>query len=861
MLRKLILLFPVLMFCLATQAQSTGTIKGTVMDSTGTKLDGVAVVQYDNAKNTVYTDKNGFFLLNIPAGKKITIVFSSLNVYPIKRAFEVKDGETLTFKVVMRVNSHSLDSAVIKAKRNNEPAPGELKIKSQQFIATPNESFESGLAAQALGVHQTNELSSSYSVRGGNFDENLVYVNDFEIYRPYLVRSAQQEGLSFINPDMVGSAKFSSGGFQAKYGDKMSSVLDVTYRMPDSLHGSFYASLLGFGGHIEGAVYDKGSLHLEDNQRFTYSIGVRQRLSQYILGSLDTKGEYNPNFLDVQGFFTFRLSEKWGMEALTNYTRNQFNFVPANRTTTFGLLTDVKSLQVYYDGQEGDQYESSTNGLSLVYKPNDNLRIKFLGSYTLDREKEAYDIIGEYFLSEVQSDLGASNFGQALYGLGTGGIQNWGRNTLNIDVYYGGVRGSWFKKGHNLQWGADYKREVVSDKISEWDRLDSAGYSLPYNFDVNYNNLDSNGNIVPYTKNEVDVNRVLKTTFALKSDRVSGFVQDAWKFGDSSKFNLIYGVRFEYWDVNKEPVITPRIQFSAKPKGKADIVITASTGLYYQPPFYREMRNDYTGVVNTSLKAQKSYHAVVGFNYSFKAWHRDFNFTAEAYYKYMWDLVPYTYSDVQIKYLGTNAAKGYAYGLDMRLNGELAKGAESWISMSLMHSAEILPGVYNTAYFDSAGNELPNSANYASKIADSTTTKTGYFPRPNDQLVTFNMFFQDYIPKFPFIKLHINLVFATGLPFGAPGAALYKDTYRMPFYRRVDMGFSGQLWDPSWAKRQKTKFNQGLKGVWLSLEVFNIFGITNTVSYLWIRDSYGDQYAVPNYLTSRRVNAKLIVNF
>lgn len=855
MLQKHLLLVFSIFLWLGAFAQNFGTVKGTVRDSTTKGVEDVSVVVEEHQKYSAISGKNGAFELKVPAGEKLTLVFSSLNTFPVRKSIEVKSGETLTISQTVTLKVREITGTEIKSKRTNETdVPSQVEIKSQQFIVTPNESFEALLSAQGLGVSKTNELSSSYSVRGGSFDENLVYVNDFEIYRPYLVRSAQQEGLSFVNPDMVGNVKFSSGGFQAKYGDKMSSVLDVGYRRPDSLHGSFYASLLGLGGHLEGT---------DKKRRFTYSVGVRQRLSQYILKSQDTKGEYAPNFLDVQGFFTVLINEKLSMEVLTNYSRNRFYFKPVNRTTTFGLLTDVKNLTVYYDGQESDQYQTSTNGLSFIYNPNDNLRIKFLASYALDREKEAFDINGQYYLSEVQSDLGSANFGKTLYSLGTGGLQNWGRNTLNTDVFYGGTRGSWFKKGHNLQWGLDYKHEIIHDHISEWDYLDSAGYGVPYNFSTDYTKLDSNGNIVPYTKNDLQLNRVLKPEpVNLNSNRVSAFIQDTWKFGDSSKFTLNYGVRFQYWDVNKEPIATPRVQFNYKPKGKADVVVTAATGLYYQPPFYREMRNDFTGQLNTSLKAQKSYHAVVGLNYSFKAWKRNFNFTTELYYKYMWDMVPYQYSDVLLQYLGNNSAKGYAYGIDLRLNGELAEGLESWISMSIMTAQQKIAGAQYTAYYDSAHTQIAYTQDNIPLIRDSASVRPGYFPRPTDQRVSFNMYFQDYIPKFRFIKVHINLVFATGLPFGPPndGTSFYNNKLRMPPYRRVDMGFSGQLWDPVWAKRQN-RFNQGLKGVWLSLDVFNIFGITNTVSYLWVSDFSGSQYAVPNYLTSRRVNLKLIVNF
>ncbi len=847
MLKKTIVLLLFLIPGIAIFAQDFGTVKGIVKDSTGAGVDIVSIVIEENQQYETITDSKGAFELKIPANQKLTLVFSSINIHAARRTVEVLPGKTIVIHQIVDSKQHTFKPVTISKNREETNVPSTAPVEVQPFGPSPNESFESTLAAQALGVSKTNELSSTYSVRGGNFDENLVYVNDFEIYRPYLIRSAEQEGLSFVNPDMVDNVKFSSGGFQARYGDKMSSVMDVTYRRPDSLRGSVYASLLGLGGHLEGT---------DKKRRLTYSVGVRQRLSQYILGSLDTKGEYSPNYLDVQGLITYVISEKLSVEALVNYSRNQFNFVPVNRQTTFGLLTDVKNLTVYYDGEEADQYQSATNGLAFTYRPNNDLRIKFLSSYVLDREKENYDIIGQYFLSEVNSDLGSKNFGQTLYSLGTGGLQDWARNTLNVDIFSAGMRGSWFKKSHNLQWGLDYKHEIVSDKISEWNRLDSAGYSLPYNYNIT---LDSSGNVV-YPKSEVDLNRVVKSSLDLNSNRVAGFIQDTWKFGDSAHFTFNYGVRFEYWDVNKEPVITPRVQFSYKPKGRADLVFTTAAGLYYQPPFYREMRNDFTGAVNTSLKAQKSFHAVAGLNYSFLAWHRNFNFTTEVYYKTMWDLIPYQYNDVLIQYLGANSGKGYAYGIDMRLNGELAKGVQSWISMSIMQAMQNIAGDDYTAYYDSTHHQIAYNQDNLPLIRDSAHIKPGKFPLPTDQRVNFNMYFQDYIPQFPFIKLHINLVFATGLPFGAPGSNFYTDVLRTPPYRRADIGTSAQLWKPNWAKH-KNKFNQGLKGVWLSLDVFNIFGISNVVSYLWVRDASGAQYAVPNYLTSRRVNLKLLINF
>ena len=819
-------------------AQETGTVKGKVLLADG-KPAIVSVVVEENQRFYSNSNDKGEYEVKIPANKLITLVFSSLNTETIREKLSIKPNEVyvLDAEVVSKVKQLEGVEIIDRTKRQ-EASTTEINVKSQ-LLPTVNESIEAYLSAQALGVQKSNELSSTYSVRGGNFDENLVYVNDFEVYRPFLIRSGQQEGLSFANPNMVQNIKFTSGGFQARYGDKMSSVMDVTYKRPKKFGGSFSASLLGFSGHLEG-VFDK-------KERFTFIVGVRQRLSQYILKSLETEGQYSPNFLDVQGYFTFQWNEKWSTEIITQFSRNRFDFKPVQRETTFGYITDVKRLTVYFEGQEADRYQTFMNGVALNFKPNENLKLKILGSAYLNNEKEAYDILGEYFLSQVESDFSKESFGENLYSLGVGGLQSWARNTLRSEVYLAAHRGSWFKGNHNLQWGIDYKREYIQDKISEWDRLDSAGYSLPS---------------FPFTTDgeNVRLNTVLKSSTTLKSNRFSAFIQDTWKFGDTTKYSMTYGLRYSYWDLNKELLtLSPRVQFSVKPKSKADIVINVAGGLYYQPPFYREMRN-LKGEVNTNLRSQKSAQVVAGFNYAFKAWKRPFSFVTEVYYKHMWDLVPYEFDNVLIRYYGENQAKGYATGIDFRLNGELAEGDESWISLSFMKTGEDIIGDKYTAYYDSTGKEVPNTRTYRDVIVDSATINPGYIPRPTDQLVNFALFFQDHIPKFKYIKVNLSLLIGTGLPFGPPDNNRYRDLLRVPPYRRLDIGFLGQLWSSDWAKKKKG-FGVMLQSVWVSLEIFNVLGIQNTVSYIWVRDVANNQYAVPNYLTNRRVNGRIVVNF
>jgi len=847
MLQKLLFFLTLLTAVNCVNAQSTGSVYGGVADSSGKAMEAVNIsVKEDQSYHTL-TDEKGNYRMKVPADKKVTIVYTYLGTTIYSKEISVKKDEDkqISFQVENQV---TIGTVVVTDENNRKEGITNISIKEIMIPGT-DDGIEKYLS-KALGLSHTNELSSSYSVRGGNFDENLVYVNDFEVYRPYLMRSGQQEGLSFANPDLVSNIKFSSGGFQAKYGDKMSSVMDVTYKKPKAWGGSASGSLLGASAHIEGVA--------KDPEKFNFLLGVRYKNSQYVFGSLDTKGEYSPNFLDVQFFSSTQINEKWSMEIMSNYSRNQFLFIPNTQTTTFGSVSTVKQLEMAFEGQEIDNYQSVTNGVAFVFKPKKNLRIKFMGSVYNDKETENFDIRADYRIGDVQSDPSQSNYGQVTNYDGIGGLANWARNLLYIDVYTAATRGSWFVGHHDVQWGVDYKHEVIQDKIDQWDRLDSAGYSLPY---TAYGQKNFYGDSVPLNSGAtINLDNVLKSSFSLNSNRVSAFIQDTWRFSDSSRFSFNYGVRFQYWDVNKEPIVTPRVQFSAKPNLKKDIILTLSGGLYYQPPFYREMRA-YDGTVNTNLKAQKSAQVVAGFNYAFKAWNRPFSFVMEAYYKYLWDVVSFDYDNTLIRYSGKNDAKGYATGIDLRLNGQITEGAESWISIGLLNTQNIIQGATKTVYLDSGGRQVTfiNPTTQAT-IKDTVTRPVGYQPRPTDQLVTFNMFFSDHIPKWPFIKLNINLVFGSGIPVKAPDAGYYSNDFRLPFYKRVDMGFAGQLWDPKWAKK-KTKTSKAFKSVWLSLDVLNIFGIQNVVSYIWIKDFYNNQYAVPNNLTGRRVNLKVIFNF
>jgi len=826
---------------LHAQAQNA-VLKGQIQDNLGRKASFVNVVVTDYNRGTL-SDENGNYKLELPAGKKVNISVSGLNFESVSFFVKLEENETLERNIVIAIKEIEILVIGEIDKTRKIVSTGEIEMKDVEILPNVNGGVEAYLVTQ-LGVSKNNELSSSYSVRGGNFDENLVYVNDFEVYRPFLIRSGQQEGLSFINPDMTDKLTFSSGGFQAKYGDKMSSVLDVQYRRPEEFGASVMASLLGANVHLEG---------VNKSKQFTFSTGLRYKNSRLILGSQDIKGQYLPSFIDLQTFFTYQFSEKVHLEYLANYSRNRFSFLPEDRTTDFGLVNFQSRFTVYYEGEEDDRYQSFMNGLSLVHQVNEGLNLKYLvGYYTMD-ESEKFDIIGDYFLGEVETDPGNENLGEVKYELGSGTFHDWARNVLQTQIIQSALKGTLDKKKHEIKFGFTYKREIINDKLSEWERRDSSGYSLP-----------NNGT-------NVQLYDVLKTEpFILKSNRYSGYIQDTWRLDDSARVSWNYGIRFQYWDVNKEWIFSPRTQLAYKPKTQKDIILTAAAGLYMQAPFYREMRN-LEGEVNLNLKAQKSAHLVLGFNYAFKAWDRPFKFVTEAYYKYQWDGVPYEFDNVLIRYFGKNNSKGYTAGIDLRLNGELAKGAESYVSLSIMSGQE---DIRDDSYieYDVRKTKVEANGQVLSESLDTLSSNTifpGYIPRPTDQRVSFAVMFQDYIPKFPYLKVHMGLVFASGLPFGPPDNNRYNDLFRIPSYKRFDIGFSALLFDLE--KKLENgkvpkKFFGSMEQIWLSFEVYNLFGINNTVSYIWVngldpRTGTFGQYAVPNYLSQRRLNLKFKVDF
>lgn len=818
MKKSVILLILALGNMLLYAQKDKAIVKGKVMDEYNRAIEFASVAVKDLSVGTK-TNERGEFNLEVPAGRNIQLVFSYLGFEKKTIPKRLEKDEVYHVAVTLKSTSVQMKEFTKKDDRKRNEA-GSVRIDPKKHALLP--STVGGIEGLLkIFLSNNNELTSQYNVRGGNFDENLVYINDFEVYRPFLVRSGQQEGLSIINPDLVSGVNFSTGGFQAKYGDKMSSVLDITYKRPKEFGGSVTMSMLGFGAHIEGVGI---------KNRLSYMIGLRQKSNQYLLQAQQTKGVYNPTFTDLQTYLSYQFNTAWQVDLFGNYARNRFDFVPESATQSFGLINKAFQLRTFFNGSETDKFDSRYGGLSVSHTPNEKLTLKMIASGFQTNETETYDIQGEYLLGEIETDLGKENFGELKYALGTGVIHNYARNYLNVNVGNLGHKGSYDAKKHFLQWGVNGEFVGISDKLNEWERRDSAGYSQPYSDSL------------------LHMAKRYKTAQDFTYQRFTAYIQDNIAF-DSLGLVLTGGIRFNYNTLNKEVLISPRLQVSYKPNWKKhDVIFRAATGIYNQPPFYREMRS-LNGSINTQVRAQKSYHAVGGFDVNFKGLAgRPFKFTTEIYYKYMWDLVPYEYDNVRIRYFGRNAAKGYAYGSEFRLYGDLVKDAESWVSLGIMKTSEdvlddkiIHKGV--------AGN-------------DSAVMHPGYIPRPTDSRVSFGLYFADYLPRNKNFKLFLNGLYSTGLPFGPPDQNRFGDTLRIPSYKRVDIGFSTLLIDGEKKERPRYSFFKQVKSMWLSLEVFNLLGIQNTLSYTWIQDQSSNRtYAVPNRLTSRLLNLKLVTSF
>lgn len=812
-------------------AQDVATIEGRIYDVAEGQSIEFATIYMDGTNTATESDLDGNFTFDVTAGYDLILVITRIGYKEARIEIpRLRPGDVARYDVGLTIEDSDIEVVVSASKIENTVMIRE-SVEQLKLIPTASGNFESILPHIALGTSAGTggELSSQYNVRGGNYDENLVYVNDFEIYRPQLIRSGQQEGLSFPNIDLIKDLTFSSGGFEAKYGDKLSSVLDIKYKRPDSLAASASASFLGGSAHIEGR-----------NGRFRYLSGVRYKTTQYLLGSLDTQGEYTPNFVDAQGYFTYDVNKDWQVGLLGNFNRAEYEFVPTERNTGIGLIDFALQLRTVFEGQERDDFTNAMGGLSFTYLPDrekNPLYLKILASTFQSQENERIDILGFYNLAQVESDLGSSDFGEVIGILGSGTQHQFVRNFLSMNVTNAEVKGgieftkensNKIEKSNFLQWSAKWQNERIDDRINEWERLDSAGFSLPFDPD------------------EVLVTNSFKTNNELISNRFSGFIQNTAfsKIAGKREIKLSTGVRFNYWDLNKELIIAPRAQLLFKPlAGQGDKSYRLSAGLYHQPPFYRELRR-IDGTINTELKAQKSFHFVGGFTWDFKAGKEnptDFKLITEVFYKRLWDIVSYDIDNVRIRYSGANDGEGYVAGLDLRVNGEFVPGAESWINLSFLSAKERLDGVeHRTREVGSADGEVVD-----------------WVPRPTDQFMTLSMFFQDYLPKNENIQMNLNFALGTGLPFGFPeNNIVFRNPFKHSPYHRVDIGFAFRLWSNKWSGKRSKHFLRFTKNTWASLEVFNLLAVENEASNTWIRTIFNTQFAIPNNLTSRRVNLR-----
>jgi len=815
-----------LLLSFSLQAQKKQAfVSGKVVDENENPLSNVSVMILGR-QSGITTSDSGTFRLSVPADRAFAIVFSFTGYKTEQRNFLLAENEEERIVLRLERGTGSLDPVVVTDQRQRQEASLiQLNPKNAINIPSPTGGIESLIK---VFVGTNNELTSQYSVRGGNYDENLIYVNDFEVFRPYLVRSGQQEGLSFINPELARNVNFYSGGFQARYGDKMSSVLDIQYKKPRRFGGSAYVGLLEQGLHLEGT---------SRNERFTYLVGVRNRSNRNLLSSQETQGNYVPSSSDLQALLTYQLNSRNSIELLGNISQTKFNLSPEFSQLTSTVFSPYFSanlgLDIYFDGREEDRYFTNMLGLSLVQQLNKNLRLKWMVSRFENDERESIDITGAYLFGEREFDKSKPDFGLINNPLGAGLYQTFARNELNIEVWNLSHKGILDKGKHYIQWGQSIERQSIKDKLHEWEYQDSAGYNLPYNPDV------------------FELNKLLNSKADLSITRLSGYVQDNIEFSESSGFTLQAGVRYNYNTLNKEFLISPRAGFSWRPaKWKRDVIFRGAVGIYNQPPFYRELRR-YDGSINKDLKAQKSWQVVAGLDYNFRSGNLPFRFTTEAYYKSMTDVVPYDIDNVRLRYFGENRARAYATGIEMRLFGELVKDAESWVSLGIMRTKEDLKG---DTYYDYTldENNVPT---------DSTLTEAGWLRRPSDRLFTFGLFLQDYLSTNRNFKVYVNFLYGSNLPYNIPNSVKYRNALIIEPYMRIDLGFSLLLLDSERSNRRSHHPFRNFENIWATFEVFNLIDRDNTISYLLIKDFSNTIFAMPNRLTPRLVNLKLVARF
>ena len=797
------------------------TITGVILDQNNTPVPNVSVKAGDSGTET---NENGFYSLKIPSGTNTIVEFSHLAYKRIAVTFNLKNGVIEEFNPVLSESIEQIAKVVISGNRRKD-VEGVVTIEPETIRKIPgaNAGVENVLLSLP-GVNNNNELSTQYSVRGGNFDENLVYINGIEVYRPFLVRSGQQEGLSFVNSDLVQNVDFSAGGFQAKYGDKLSSVLDITYKTPYKFAASADVSFLGATVAVESISKDS---------KFTSVVGARYRNNNLLVDARQTETNFTPIFADLQGFFTYKFTNKFHLSFLGNATLNQYDFQPLTRQTNFGSIDDPMALVVFFEGEEQTEYQTYFGALKGTYFVNDNLTLDFTASAYHTVEEEFFDILAQYNIGDVNSNIGDENLGEVEFTEGVGSQLSSGRNSLDALITTAQVKGDLKLNGNRFEWAVGYTHEDIRDRLREFEVIDSAGFSIrpPRSLPRNEQPfVPFEGDIVPFTS--------IRARNNTKIDRIQGYLQWSKRsnIGESKVWYNV-GARLHNWTVNDErtnqtvnnTIFTPRAQFAIKPNWKKDMLFRVSGGLYYQPPFYRELR-DSTGTVVPDVQAQKSFHAVLGNDYSFKMWDRPFKLTTEAYYKGINDVNIYTLENVRIRYRATNDARAFAYGLDLRLNGEFVPGTESWFSFGYLKTEE-------------------------------NRNNRGYIARPTDQRLKFAALFQDYVPNIPSMKMYLNLIYNTGLPGGSPQFADPQEFQtRLPDFTRADIGFQFIVVDPK--KQYDARWKKPFKELTLGLEIFNIFDVRNSITNTFVRDvSSQGQFAIPNFLTPRVFNVRTTMRF
>lgn len=776
---------------MAMQAQ-TFTLHGRVTDENSQPIEFASVACLQQGKMTM-TSLKGEFNLQLHSADSVVIRFSMIG-YRAKTKVLRKPRGKQSLQIVLHSSDNTLEGVTVTDTRRQTSQTQEIKKEDLKSLPSTSGNAVEELIQSQAGVSTHNELSSQYNVRGGSFDENSVYINNVEIFRPFLVRSGQQEGISVINPDMVEKIGFSTGGYEARYGDKMSSALDITYKYPKKFEASVSASLLGASAYIGVS-----------NKKMSWSNGLRYKTTKFLLGSMDTKGEYSPNFIDYQTYFTYTPNQRWNITLLGNISDNHYNFTPSDRETSFGTMESVKAFKVYFDGQEKDVFRTYFGSLNITRNFGENTKLSLIASAFHTKEQETYDIQGQYWLTQTETSEN----------LGVGTYFQHARNYLKAHVESVKLLFQSKMKKHNIEGAFTFKNEHIDENSVEYEMRDSSGYSIPH------------------TPDELNLIYSMRARNVLDAKRIEAYLQDTYRFStseDRTLFTLNYGLRFSHWSYTKETIVSPRLSLGIIPAFNQNMTIRLATGLYYQAPFFKEIRDTTTvnGItyanLNSKAKSQRSIHFIGGFDYRFSINNRPYKFTAEAYYKALGNLVPYSVSNMKVVYYGNNECSGHAAGIDMKLYGEFVPGTDSWVSLSIMNTNMKLNGKS--------------------------------IPLPTDQRFAVNLFFTDYFPGTKRWKMSLKLAYADGLPFSAPHQELETNVFRAPAYKRADIGLNYLV-----LNNEGKSGSKALKKIWLGLECLNLLGINNVNSYYWITDVTNQQYAVPNFLTGRQINARVTLDF